>query len=83
MVDVIRWENNAGLIVSYDAEGPCFSVRARGCLPVYLNGMPLLKDLVEGAPLDMVHSVVIVTANDGSLVYPNGAVLLYTEAWLR
>lgn len=83
LVDVMRWSNNSGLIVSRDADGPCFSLRARGCLPVYLNGMPLYKDFVEGTPLDMVYRIVVVTPGDGSIVYPSGAVLLYTEAWLR
>lgn len=83
LVDVMRWTNNAGLIVSRRLDGPCFSVRGRGCLPVYLNGLPLHRDFVEAAPLDMVYRIVIVTPTDPVMPYGGGAVLLYTEAWLR
>lgn len=83
LVDVMRWSNNGGLVVSRRQDGPCFSLRGRGCLPVYLNGLPLRRDFVEGAPLDMLYRIVIVTPTDGTMAYPGGAVLLYTEAWLR
>lgn len=82
LVDVMRWDV-PGLIVTRSEQGPCFSVRGRGCLPVYLNGLPLRRDFVEAAPLEMTERIVIVTSTDGSAVYPGGAVLLYTEAWLR
>lgn len=84
LVDVMRWRAHAGMVVTYrPEEGPCFDVRRGGCLPVYLNGMLILKDFVEAVPLDMVHSIVIVTPTDASVIYPRGAVLLYSEAWLR
>ena len=81
--DLMRWENLAGLAVRHDLEGPCFSLRGRGCLPVYLNGLRLRREFVETVPLEMLYRVVVVTPTDGSLTYPSGAVLLYTEAWLR
>jgi hypothetical protein len=31
----------------------------------------------------MLQAVIIVSPNDGSMAYPGGAVLLYTEAWVR
>lgn len=83
LVDVMRWTNNPGLTVFRTSDGPCFSVRGRGCLPVYLNGLPLRRDFVEAAPLDMVYRIVIVTPTDPVMPYGGGAVLLYTEAWLR
>lgn len=81
--DLLRWTNTVSLVVSYTADGPCFSLRARGCLPVYLNGLRLNRDFMTDLPLDMVHSIVVITSTDNSMVYPAGAVLLYTEAWLR
>lgn len=83
LTDLIRWENRAGLEVFETREGPCYSLRRYGCLTVYLNGLPLTRPLVDTVPLDMLHTVVIVAPSDGSPVYPAGAVLLYTEAWLR
>lgn len=83
LVDLMRWTNNAGLTVFGTSDGPCFSLRGRGCLPVYLNGLPLHRDFVEAAPLDMVYRIVIVTPTDPVMPYGGGAVLLYTEAWLR
>lgn len=80
--DLIRWEAKAGLVVRRDREGPCFSVRGRGCLPVYLNGLRLRREFVDVAPLDMIYRIVILTPTDGSMAYPGGAVLLFTERWL-
>lgn len=82
LVDVMRWGNYAGIVIRFDLEGWCFMFRG-GCLPVFLNGMPLLRDFIETIPLDMVHSIAVLTPNDGSMQYPGGAVLLFTEAWLR
>lgn len=81
--DLLRWTNTVSLDVTYTRDGPCFSLRARGCLPVYLNGLQLNRDFMVDVPLDMVHSIVIISPGDGSLAFPSGAVLLYTEAWLR
>ena len=81
--DLMRRTDRAGLIVRYTADGPCFSLRARGCLPVYLNGLRLNRDFMGDVPLDMLYTVVVVTPTDGVMQYGGGAVLLYTEAWLR
>jgi hypothetical protein len=80
--DMMRWSGTAGLIVSFTVDGPCFSLRARGCLPVYLNGLRLNRDFMADVPLDMLHTIVVVTTTDGVMQYPGGAVLLYTAAWL-
>jgi hypothetical protein len=83
LVDVMRWEFGAGIIVYETRDGPCFGYRGRSCLPVYLNGLALNRDFIAGVPLDMVFRVQVLTPNDGSVMYPGGAVLLFTEAWLR
>lgn len=83
LTDLMRWRNNAGLVVSRTTDGPCFSLRRRGCLPVYLNGLPIRRDFVEGVPLDMIYRIVILSPTDGTMASGGGAVLLYTEAWLR
>jgi hypothetical protein len=79
----VRATSLPGLTVSHPIDGPCFSLRARGCLTVYLNGLPLRRDFLTDVPLDMLQAVIIVSPNDGSMAYPGGAVLLYTEAWVR
>jgi hypothetical protein len=83
LTDLLRWTNTVNLVVSYTTDGPCYSLRGQGCLPVYLNGLRLNRDFMTDLPLDMVHSIVVITPGDGSLAYPGGAVLLYTGAWLR
>lgn len=80
--DLLRSVGLPGLIVTYQRDGPCFSLRARGCLPVYLNGLRLRREFVETVPLESIYRIVVVTPTDGSLTYPAGGVLLYTEAWL-
>jgi hypothetical protein len=80
--DMIRWGNTAGLIVFETTDGPCYQARARGCLPVYLNGFRMNRELIPAIPLDMLHTVVVLYPTE-SIAYPGGAVLLYTEAWLR
>jgi hypothetical protein len=82
LVDVVRWGNYAGMVVRFDLSGWCFEFRGR-CLEVFLNGMPLLRDFVESIPLDMVHTIAVVTPNDASLMYPAGALLLFTESLMR
>jgi hypothetical protein len=39
-------------------------------------------ELITVIPLDMVHTVLVVLPKE-AIQYPTGAVLLYTEAWLR
>lgn len=81
--DLMRWTNTAGMIVRRTTDGPCFSLRGRGCLPVYLNGLRLQRDFMSGFPLDMLYTIVVVTPTDPVLSYAAGAILLYTEAWVR
>lgn len=81
--DVLRGAHLPGLVVRYTTDGPCFSLRGAGCLPVYLNGLILNRDFMPGVPLDMLYSIVVVSPFDGVMQYGAGAVLLYTEAWLR
>ena len=80
---LMRWSDLPGMVVSYTSRGPCFSLRARGCLPVYLNGLRLNGEFMPDVPLDMVYRIVVVTPTDPVITYPGGAVLLYTEAWVR
>jgi len=83
LVDVMRWEYAPAILVYETPNGPCFEYRSQRCLPVYLNGMALNRDFMPDVPLDMVFRLQVVTPTDGSVVYPAGAVLLYTESWLR
>jgi Carboxypeptidase regulatory-like domain len=81
--DLLRWSNTTGLVVEYTADGPCYSFRARGCLPVFLNGLPLNRDFMTDIPLDMVYTIVVVTPTDPVAPGIGAGVMLYTEAWLR
>ena len=83
LIDVVRWEYAPTVLIRETFDGPCFEYRARNCLDVYLNGTRLNRDFMPEVPLDMVYRVQVVTPTDGSVIYPAGAVLLYTEAWLR
>ena len=81
--DVMRWQSVPGLVVRRTDEGwPCFQVRGRGCLPVYLNSFRLTSDFIDATPVDLASSIVILMPKE-SILYPGGAVLLYTEAWIR
>jgi hypothetical protein len=82
VTDVVRWGNLPGIVVRESTEGPCFQVRNRGCLNVYLNGFSIVPTLVDVIPLEMVHSFLVLYPGE-TIAYPSGAVLLYTAAWLR
>jgi len=82
LVDLARWLPNAGIQVHHTLDGPCFQLRRRGCMTVYLDGDPILTELIEVVPLDMVESVVVLDRSE-SVMYPNGGILLYTAGWLR
>jgi carboxypeptidase family protein len=79
--DLLRWSDTVGLIVRYTSEGPCFSLRGRGCLDVYLNDLRLNRDFMGDIPLDLIHTIVVVTPTDP--VMTGSAVRLYTESWIR
>jgi hypothetical protein len=78
---VMRW-GNRGIVVRQTTRGPCFEVRARTCLSVYLNGSILNPEIVDTVPLEMLHTIVVLAPFE-SIMYPAGAVLMYTDAWLR
>lgn len=81
--DLLRWSSTAGMIVRQTSEGPCFSLRGRGCLPVFLNGLHLNRDFMGYVPLDMLHTIVVVTPTDPVAPWVVGGIMLYTEAWIR
>jgi carboxypeptidase family protein len=79
---MMRWSNLGGVEVFEYTDGPCYLVRRYGCMKVYLNGMELTSETVDMVPLDMLETVVVLSPNE-SIIYGRGAVLLYTEAWIR
>jgi Carboxypeptidase regulatory-like domain len=82
LADLLRWSNTPSLLVFRTADGPCFTLRGGGCLPVYFNGVRYQQRVLDVVPLDMIYSVVVLYRGE-TLTYPNGAVLLFSEAWLR
>lgn len=80
--DLVRWSNVPGVVVKRTTEGPCFQVRNRGCLRVFLNRMPLPPELAQTIPLEVAETMVIVLPNE-TIAYPGGAVILYTSGWIR
>lgn len=79
--DLMRWSNTTGVSVRYTSNGPCFSLRGRGCLDVYLNDLRLNRDFMGDIPLDLIYTIVVVTRTDP--VMSGSAVRLYTEGWVR
>lgn len=79
---MLRWSQAGAVRVQDDPiEGPCFSVRGRRCLPIFLDGDFVPRNIADVVPLDMLEYVVILNPNE-SVQYPGGAVLLYTFRWL-
>lgn len=82
LADLMRWGNTAGIVTLETNEGPCFQARGRGCIPIYLNGAAFSAELIDVLPLDMIEMVVVLYPKE-SIAYPGGAVLMYTDAWIR
>lgn len=82
LTDLMRWSNFAGIEIFERRDGPCYLMRRYGCLPVFLNGFKLIPELFDTVPLDMLETVAVLTPTE-SVLYPSGAILLYTEAWIR
>lgn len=78
---MLQWASVPGLIVKPDGDGYCFEMRG-GCTPMYLNGMRMNRAWHSNIPLEVVESVVILGRNE-SIQYPGGAILIFTEAWMR
>jgi len=79
---MMRWSNLGGVEVFDYLDGPCYLIRRSGCMAVYLNGFELTPESVDMVPLDMLETVVVLSPAE-SILYPRGAVLMYTEAWIR
>lgn len=82
LTDLMRWGNYPGIEVRETEEGPCYLMRRYGCLSAYLDGFVLTPETYDLVPLDMLHTIVLVAPLE-SIMYPGGAVLMYTEAWVR
>lgn len=82
VIDLMRWSNVAGMVVKDGPGGPCFQVRRRDCLPVFLNDWRVPGTIIDVVPLDMVEAVVVIMPKE-SVRYDTGAILLYTVGWLR
>jgi hypothetical protein len=82
LTDVVRWSDVPSITVQETKDGPCFQWRLRQCIEVYLNGFHIDPAFVDALPLDMLETIVFVMPSE-SIVYGSGAVLLYTEGWIR
>lgn len=81
LVDVVRRDAGPRIIIRQDLDGPCFLYRNRSCLPVYLDGDRIPKNIIDVIPLGMLENAVIVTPAE-SVQYAGGGVLLFTYRWL-
>lgn len=86
--DVVRWTAIPSLEIRQSENGPCFLVRPgatvkipESCVEVYLNGAQFSLRVIPALPLDMIETIVVVLPSE-SILYPNGAVLLYTASWI-
>lgn len=82
LTDLMRWSNLAGIEVFEYRDGPCYLMRRYGCLPVFLNGVELIPEIFDNLPLDMLETVAVLSPTE-SVLYPDGGILLYTDAWIR
>jgi len=82
LTDVVRWSGLPSITVAQTKDGPCFQWRLRQCIEVYLNSFHINPEFVDTVPLDMVETIVFVMPTE-SIAYGSGAVLLYTEGWIR
>jgi carboxypeptidase family protein len=82
LASLLRWQAISSMNVFRTVDGPCFTIRRSGCLPVYFNGMHYRQEILDVVPLDMVHTIVVLYPGE-SIAYLGGAILLYSEAWLR
>lgn len=80
--DMLERQPIAGLQVLRSRQGPCYQMRGRGCLPVYLDGARLAPEAIATLPLEMFGSVVVVLPNE-LVAYPAGAVHLLTLGFMR
>ncbi len=80
---LLRWSNLPSIVVIDDpTRGPCFQFRLYNCLPVFLNGAPVRRELVPVLPLDAIETVVVLQPNE-TMQYGGGAILLFTAGWVR
>jgi hypothetical protein len=83
---LLRNNPPAGLVVMTTSHGtPCYMVRGRGCLPVYLDGFRMARGMAETLPMDMIASVILLDSNEAFLLpgNPSRAVLVLTRASVR
>ncbi|MDX1493811.1 MAG: carboxypeptidase-like regulatory domain-containing protein [Longimicrobiales bacterium] len=80
--EMMSWLQVPNLQVLRTREGPCYQLRGRGCLPVYLDGTPMTPRSVPSLPLEMLNSIVILLPSE-STAYPAGAVHLFTRGFMR
>lgn len=71
------------LVTTQGYEGPCFAFYGRGCLPVFLDGVAIPRDMVDQISLDLVEAIVVIREGESVLFDLNPAVLLFTRPWLR
>lgn len=81
VADLVRWSNLPSITTKKTTDGPCFQWRARHCMPVFLNGVPVASDMVPVIPLDMVETILVLGPGE-TIAYNLGAVLLYTVGWI-
>jgi carboxypeptidase family protein len=81
VTDLVRWSNLPGFTIMATSDGPCFRWRARGCVPVFLNGLPIAPDMVAVLSLEMLETILLLGPGE-TMVYGAGAVLLYTPGWI-
>lgn len=88
VADLIRWQSIPSLQIRETPDGPCFLIRPGSrvripdsCVGVFVNGVPYTMGAVDALPLDLVEVVVVAMPSE-SILYPTGAVLLYTAGWI-
>ncbi len=82
VAEVIQWAQAPWITISADREGVCFLHRRGRCLPVYLDGARINAETIPVISLEMIEAALILDDNE-SVLYPDGAILLFSRGWVR
>jgi hypothetical protein len=78
--DLLRWNHPPSLVITRDRNGgTCFQLRARGCAPVYLDGMFVGTD--GWFPSSEIQSIVVIPGNEAFIRFgrSTGVIAVFTN----
>lgn len=82
LAEVIQWAQAPMIEISGQGDEVCFLHRLGRCLPVYLDGARIHTETVGAISLEMIEAAQILDNNE-TVLYPDGAILLFSRGWVR